>query len=102
MTVYVKEWCVYKMIELHTGYTVLTKEGCKWCTKAKELLPQAHIIPCDKLLEDRDMFFGHVDQLTGQEYRTFPMVFFNKEFVGGFKETKHKIDTELTFDAVYF
>ena len=54
------------------------------------------------MLEDRDTFFSEVDQLTGQEYRTFPMVFFNREFVGGYKEVKHKIDTELTFDAVYF
>ncbi len=54
------------------------------------------------MLEDRDTFFSEVDQLTGQEYRTFPMVFYNKEFVGGYKEVKHKIDTELTFDAVYF
>ena len=93
---------IYKMIELVNGYTILTKEGCKWCTKSKELLPQAHIIPCDDLLKDRDTFFSHVDKLTGKEYRTFPMVFYNKEFVGGFQEVKHKVDTELTFDAVYF
>ena len=43
-----------------------------------------------------------VDKLTGKEYRTFPMVFFNREFVGGYEEVKFKIDTELTFDAVYF
>ena len=90
------------MIELQDGYTILTKGGCKWCTKAKELVPQAHFISCDTLLEDRETFFAHVDQLTGEEYRTFPMVFYDKEFVGGYKEVKHKIDTELTFDAVYF
>ena len=54
------------------------------------------------MLEDRDTFFSEIDQLTGQKYRTFPMVFFNREFVGGYKEVKLKIDTELTFDAVYF
>lgn len=90
------------MVELRDGYTILTKESCKWCTKTKELIPHGHYIPCDILLEDRDNFFSEVDQLTGQEYRTFPMVFYNKEFVGGYKEVKHKIDTELTFDAVYF
>ena len=90
------------MIALHDGYTMLTKEGCSWCTKAKSLIPQARIIPCDTLLENKESFFAEVDQLTGQEYRMFPMIFFNKEFVGGFKEAKHKIDTELTFDAVYF
>jgi len=90
------------MIELRDDYTILTKEGCKWCTKVKELIPRAYFISCDTMLEDRDSFFSHVDQLTGQEYRTFPMVFYNKEFVGGYKEVKDKIDTELTFDAVYF
>lgn len=90
------------MIELRSGYTILTKEGCKWCTKVKELLPQAHVIPCDDLLSDREGFFTKVDALTGKEYRMFPMVFFDKQFVGGYDETKFKVDTELTFDAVYF
>lgn len=90
------------MITLENGYTILTKEGCKWCTRAKELIPQAHLIPCDDLLKDREGFFLEVDQLTGAEYRTFPMIFYDKKFVGGFKEVKHKIETDLTFDAVYF
>ena len=90
------------MFELQDGYTVLTKEGCKWCTKVKDLLPQANVVACDEFLEDKMSFFEHVDTLTGKEYRLFPMVFFNKEFIGGYTETKHKIETELTFDAVYF
>ena len=102
MTVYIGHVHHLKMFELRDGYTVLTKEGCKWCVKTKELIPQAHFVSCEPLLEDRVGFFSEVDQLTGLEYRTFPMVFFNKEFVGGYKELKHKIDTELTFDAVYF
>lgn len=88
------------MIELRDGYSILTKEGCKWCVKVKELLPNAHYINCDTLLGGG--FFEEVDKLTGQEYRTFPMVFYNREFVGGYKDVKFKIDTELTFDAVYF
>ena len=90
------------MFELHRGYTVLTKEGCKWCTKVKELLPQAKIIACDEFLKDKTSFFDHVDTLTGKEYRLFPMVFFSNDFIGGYAEIKHKIETELTFDAVYF
>ena len=90
------------MIELQSGYTVLTKEGCKWCTKVKSLLTYAHYISCDKLLEDKDTFFKEVDVLTGTQYRTFPMVFLDKVFIGGYEDVKLKIDTELTFDAVYF
>ena len=90
------------MIELQPGYTILTKSGCEWCTKVKELVTRAHYIPCDDLLLDRVTFFNEVDKLTGKEYRTFPMVFYDCEFVGGYKDVKLKIDTELTFDAVYF
>ena len=90
------------MIELQTGYTILTKEGCIWCTKVKELVMRAHYIPCDKLLENKETFFKEVDELTGKQYRTFPMVFLDKVFIGGYEDVKHKIDTELTFDAVYF
>ena len=32
------------MIELRDGYSILTKEGCKWCVKVKELLPNAHYV----------------------------------------------------------
>ena len=90
------------MFELQDGYTILTKQGRKWCVNAKVLVPNACFIPCDNLLRDKEGFFAHVDTLTGEEYRTFPMVFYNKEFVGGYKELKFKLDTELTFDAVYF
>lgn len=88
------------MIELRVGYSILTKKECKWCVKVKELLPTAHYIECDTLLGSA--FFEEVDLLTGTEYRTFPMVFYNREFIGGYEEVRHKIDTELTFDAVYF
>lgn len=99
---YIQNYECVNMIELKPGYTILTKEGCKWCTKVQELLPRAHAIACDELLSDRDAFFNEADALTGKEYRTFPMVFYNRVFVGGFKETKYKVDVELTFDAVYF
>lgn len=91
-----------KMFDLSDKYTILTKEGCKWCAKVKELVLDAKYIPCDEYLKDRDSFFEHVDALTGQSYRTFPMVFYGAEFVGGYVETKRRIDNELTFETVYF
>ena len=91
-----------KMISLSDGYTLLTKANCKWCTKAKELLPRAQVIHCDSLLQDRDGFFQEVDLLSGRQYRMFPMVFYNSMFIGGYSELKHKLDTELTFDVVHF
>lgn len=87
------------MIHLLDGYTILTKKGCNWCTRAKELVPDAHVIPCDEFLEDRDRFFEHVDSLTGVKYRMFPMVFFDRQFVGGYTELKGRT---LTFEEVNF
>ena len=93
------------MIELSDGYTILTKDGCKWCVKVKELLPDAKYIVCNipgDASEEREAFFKEVDALSGTAPRTFPMVFYNKRFIGGYVQTKNKIDAELTFDSVYF
>lgn len=86
------------MIELSDGYTILTKDGCKWCVKVKELLPDATYIVCNISKDAREAFFKEVDTLSGTAPRTFPMVFYNKQFVGGYVQTKHKIDGTLTFD----
>ena len=90
------------MIELSDGYTILTKDGCKWCVKVKELLPDAKYIVCNIPPDAKEAFFKEVDALSGTAPRTFPMVFYNKQFVGGYVQTKNKIDAQLMFDSVYF
>lgn len=94
------------MIELvEHGYTILTKEGCKWCTKVKELLPEAHYILCDvppAPSEERNEFFREIDALSGTAPRTFPMVFYNRKFVGGYVQAKNKVSQQTMFDSVYF
>jgi glutaredoxin len=95
------------MIQLHDGYTILTKEICKWCVKVKELLPNAHYIVCDippAPSNVRDDFFAEIDTLSGGEKpRTFPMVFHNKIYIGGYNETKQRLDSiNLIFDTNIF
>ena len=75
------------------GYSIYTKSNCKYCTTVKELIPNAYIIPTDQYLDtNRDNFLKFVDQLSGQTPRTFPMVFLNKRFIGGYAETKDYIE----------
>ena len=74
------------------NYTVYSKSGCSFCTKAKNLLVNESIdvIDCDDYLLDNKMaFLDFMKRLIGREYRTFPMIF-DKEgkFVGGFTELK--------------
>lgn len=85
-----------------SGYTVYTKENCKYCTHVKALLEPFHPVwvPCDRfLLEDKAAFLERVKEWTKQEWKTFPMVFHNGTFLGGFTETQKHLEKEtLVFD----
>lgn len=55
-----------------------------------------HVIDCDEyLIEERDKFLKFLTEIVGNEVKTFPIVFFDEKFVGGFKETKEYIDRVL-------
>jgi len=81
---------------LEKGFTVLTKKDCSYCTKVKELLIQKEdttllIIPCEKeWREDRAGFLQGVKEKAGiidAEIKTFPIVFLDGKWIGGFTET---------------
>jgi glutaredoxin len=85
------------------GWVLFTKEHCKYCDKAKALLPEAERVPCDAYLtSSRDEFLEQMDRLSGREYRTFPMVFYNGKFVGGYTETAKRFEQEKAFSFVAF
>ena len=72
--------------------TVYSKSGCINCTKVKTLLKEKglefNIIDCDEfILENKDEFLTFIKNIIGKEYRMFPMVFRNSEFIGGYNET---------------
>ena len=77
-----------------TGYTIYTKTKCKYCDNVKLLLREEYplIVLCDPFLEDevtRGTFLEFMDKHTNEpEHRTFPFVFFNGIFVGGYDKTE--------------
>lgn len=73
-----------------TGFTVYTKTGCKFCSLVKELLEDESPLiidttPC--IEEDKEVFLAFTESIGAINYKTFPMVFFDGKFIGGFKET---------------
>lgn len=83
-------------------FTIYSKSGCINCRKVKDLLTQKglqyKIINCDEyLLEDRINFLQFIQNITNMDWKTFPMVFFNDEFIGGFEQTSDYINNILLF-----
>ena len=75
------------------SYTIYSKSVCLYCTKAKGLLQNERIptliVDCDKfLLGNKEEFFDQMKSLIGYEYKTFPMIFKNGRFIGGYNKTK--------------
>jgi len=54
------------------------------------------------LKENRNSFLEFVDKLSGTKPRTFPMVFLNNRFIGGYMETKKYIDELESFKFINF
>ena len=76
-----------------SGFTIYSKSGCGNCVKLKSLLREKgflfQVIDCDEyLLEDKPKFLRYIHLLVGKEYKTFPIVFLNGSFMGGYKETE--------------
>jgi len=91
---------------LNEGYTVYSKSGCINCTKIKKLLLEKNIffldVQCDEfLLEDKEQFLLFINEKAQKECKTFPMIFYNGEFVGGYNEVKINVEkTEIKFDDI--
>jgi glutaredoxin len=84
------------------GYTIYSKSRCPFCTKAKVLLENENriIIDCDDFLIDentKQQFLQFIEHLIGKPYRTFPMIFNDGEFIGGFTETKSYYEKAAAF-----
>jgi len=82
---------------LETGFTIYSKSGCSNCTKVKKLLLDKQSffvdISCDEyLLEDKEGFLSFIKERANKEYKTFPMVFYDGKFIGGFAEIKLHFD----------
>ena len=81
----------------NNGFTIYSKSGCINCTKFKKLLKDKNIlyneINCDEyIIENKDFFLLFIFNKSKKEYKTFPMIFFNSEFIGGYNEAKENIE----------
>jgi len=90
---------------LKSGFTIYSKSGCPNCTKAKALLKSKNLlfkaIDCDEyIIENKETFLLFIISLTNKEVKTFPIIFYDGKFVGGYNETvKFVDDLLLAFDA---
>lgn len=92
---------------IEKGFTVYTKNGCHYCDKLKNLLIKEDFffyeVNCDNyLIEERDNFLSFIKNKIGKSYTTFPIVFYDGEFIGGYTETEIVINKEcLSFEDLF-
>ena len=92
-----------------TGFTIYTKEGCKYCDKVKLLLLKdttVRIVSCDEWLTSNEKKETFLEWVKGQKgvppagYKTFPMVFFGGVFLGGYDETfRYWMNNQVVVDS---
>jgi glutaredoxin len=91
---------------LDAGFTIYSKTECSFCTKVKKLLMEKQIIfldvQCDEFLrEDKEAFLLFIKKIAKKEYRTFPMVFKDGKFIGGFQDTEQYFEKISCFDTEF-
>ena len=66
---------------------VITKEGCKHCDNTKKLLHEKNIEADIEVINDANklVIYEEIDNIT-DNYRYFPMIFYNGKFIGGYTE----------------
>ena len=88
-----------------SGFTIYSKSGCPNCVKAKALLNSKHlllkVVNCDEyIIEDKETFLLFITSLTNREVKSFPIVFYDGKFVGGYNEMITFVEELLlAFDA---
>ena len=91
-------------------FTIYSKSNCIYCTKVELLLEdysndenvEYKKINCDSYIEtpkDKEYFIIFMEKMAKVRPSTFPMVFHDKKFIGGFKEMETYLkDKSLKFD----
>ena len=89
---------------LKNGWTVYSKTGCKNCVLVKDILIKQNnllVVNCDDFLNDeptKKLFLKLIDNVSGKQPRTFPMVFYNNKFVGGYYEALDLVELQMELD----
>jgi len=88
---------------IKTGFTIYSKSGCPNCLTTKNLLKENNLffkqVNCDDyLLENKEIFLLFIQNYSTNECKTFPIVFHNGKFIGGYNDTIHYLDKLISFD----
>lgn len=88
---------------LKKGFTVYSKSGCPNCSKVKQLIKEKNynflIIDCDEyLIEDKEDFLSYMKTISSHDITSFPIIFYNEKFIGGYKETLDYVNKVLEID----
>lgn len=65
------------------GYTIYTKSNCTYCTELKKILKGIYF-NCDEY--DMDDFFDMLSELTDKNPSSFPMIFKDGAYIGGYND----------------
>ena len=89
------------ILPIQNEWTIYTKSNCDYCTKVKKILENESytLVNCDKWLEtqdDKTIFLDQMKKIIGYEHKTFPMVFNDKKFIGGFYEVEKYLSIKFT------
>ena len=81
-------------------YTVYTKSNCPYCEKIKILMDEygenVNYITCDEwLITKRILFLNIMRVKTQKDEITFPIVFFEGNYLGGFNEYEMKMKVKM-------
>ena len=87
------------------GFTIYTKPKCGYCEKAKELLKNENniykIIDCDNYcFHHRNDFISFMKNKTNNTWNnTFPIIFHNEKYIGGFTDLVKYIENLNIFSS---
>ncbi len=85
-------------------FTVYSKSGCPNCVKAKALLKERDLsyeqINCDEyILECKAGFLQFIEKKASTKWRSFPIIFDDIRFIGGFIDLKGYLDKDKDKDT---
>lgn len=89
---------------LQNRVLVLSKTNCIYCTKVKELFNSLQMpyfeYDCTYLLqnlESKQNFLEQIQYIAKKKYTTFPMIFIDGKFIGGYTDVGVYLESQNAF-----
>lgn len=89
------------------GFTVYSKSNCPYCVTVKKIIKEHFFlleeINCDEyILENKNEFLKFIEDISGKNHKSFPIVFYGDNFLGGSCETIEFIQKLLlSFEDIF-